>query len=451
VCTPPSRSSGLPADPIVIINGQSSNALSGFGWVPPTINSLSSYSIDAGGGQPLTVFGVGLYAIDTSVTLNGQTCSLQLSGAPLVDDVQLVVLPPAGTGVNLPLQVYVGGMLSNIAYLNYSRPNITAVSFLPSGAPRTDGTSTMVVNGISFGLTTGSVSVTSRSTGVVQACSAPVWGNNQITCSFPPGVGDVFVTVTASGQVSNSVNVSYALPTISSLSPSAGVNTAGGDQLQSKLPSRSRLHSCTLSSFTQNLMPVLWDLCAVNGDNFGTSRPPGGNVLIGLSTGLTPCQSIASWTTTSILCVTPAGNGSSLALTVTVATGVSVTVNTFRYLSPTISSVSAPSYPTAGGVPLVLSGSSFDSFGSVTVNGTACVVSSWSQTSITCTLPVGGGVSNLVAVRSVAGLTSPSSGTGSAFITYDRPVLGAVVPSPTDRGQSITIMYIPLSTALGHS
>ncbi len=48
------------------------------------------------------------------------------------------------------------------------------------------------------------------------------------------GTGRALLTVTVGSQVSNSVLITYRAPSITSISPAAGVSTAGGDTLQRK-------------------------------------------------------------------------------------------------------------------------------------------------------------------------------------------------------------------------
>ena len=97
----------------------------------------------------------------------------------------------------------------------------------------------------------------------------------------------------------------------------------------------------------------------------------------------------------------------------------------YRYMAPTISSISPPNGPTAGGVAIVLTGQSFGytATTSVTVNGIDCPVTASNHTSITCTLPPGNGAVSLVKVTSCA---IPGA---IATFAYDGPVVTSVSPT----------------------
>jgi len=98
----------------------------------------------------------------------------------------------------------------------------------------------------------------------------------------------------------------------------------------------------------------------------------------------------------------------------------------YKYAAPVISTIDPPSGPTAGGITLTLTGTSFGdgSHGSttVTVNGANCPVTSFSHKEIQCTLPPGNGKISLVQVT-VCG--TPSA---QYMWSYDGPKVATVTP-----------------------
>ena len=105
----------------------------------------------------------------------------------------------------------------------------------------------------------------------------------------------------------------------------------------------------------------------------------------------------------------------------------------FTVLLPTIGSLS----PNAGdpGTSVVIAGSSFGAAqGSVTFNGVAAVVTSWSDTSITAQAPVGAGSGNVVAT-SAAGHSSNAVG----FNMTDNLAVTLFSPANGPTGTSVTI------------
>ena len=147
---------------------------------------------------------------------------------------------------------------------------------------------------------------------------------------------------------------------------------------------------------------------------------------------------VQSWTDTLVTCLAPIGNKTNNLCRVTVAGPQNASINALNYYNPIISSVSASSLPTAGGTTLVLSGQSFDLFGSVTVNGRACPVTAWGHSSISCTLPSGGGANRAVVVTTIAPATSLPF-----LISYDVPVISSTIPTTLSQaGQLVTLMYV---------
>ena len=91
-----------------------------------------------------------------------------------------------------------------------------------------------------------------------------------------------------------------------------------------------------------------------------------------------------------------------------------------------LSSISPASGPAAGGTILILTGDSFGSsaaYGSITVGGQACPVSSgeYSNTAIECVVPVGLGTDQLVVVT-----VATQASVDVRKFSYDAPVLDSI-------------------------
>ncbi len=107
---------------------------------------------------------------------------------------------------------------------------------------------------------------------------------------------------------------------------------------------------------------------------------------------------------------------------------------------PVVSSQSANSYPTAGGVALTISGSNFGTdpeVASVSVGGSNCPITSINISTIVCTVPAGSGTANTIGVT-VNGENSNTNVT----LNYDVPsVNGASAPGyPTAGGATLALV-----------
>lgn len=402
ICTTPTRSVGLPADATVTAGGQQSNAVP-LAWEKPIVTSISPQTVGTAGGDLVLISGRNLYSAagDNKVRFNGVDINPTAGSNSSIVRFTVPTNNPAGTYV--PLLIFVGQQLSDAGtYVNFTKPNIGSVTFNSGSGPYADGTATATVTGTNFG-PTGIVQI---STG--QLCTSSSWLTGQVICQFPIGVGAVNVWLVVAGQMSNVVGVTYLAPQVTLLNPAdpQGVSTAGGDTVQ------------------------------ITGRNFGATQGSG-TVTIRLGNGLTAPCTVVAWSDPSISCTAPVGNGTNLLVTVTQA-GATGTRLGLTYSAPSISTVTASSFPTAGGSTLILTGTSFDSAGVVTVNGTNCPLISWNNAAgqIQCTLPSGGGANVAVTIATVAGKTS-----APALIAYDVPSILSIIPATlTAAGQIVTIV-----------
>lgn len=416
-CTPPARSIGTPANPFVTVASQPSNALSGFGWAAPVLYAMTPTTVSVAGGDYVQISGLNLFGPDVSVTL----VSTVLGGGGTVlitkNDTSLLWATPAlsggGVGFNLSVVITVGGQSSNPLFLNYTAPVLTAVTWTgsPNTQPCTDGLCTATLVGTSFGLSQagvgGSVVLSTGAT-----CAVTSWATASISCTYPSGTGTHQVRVIVGGRATAWYSVTYRAPTLTTLTPAAGVTTAGGDTLQ------------------------------IDGNNFGLTQGSS-TVSVNLKQGVAACSPVISWTNYQIRCTTPAGNGTGLTATVTVSAQTG-SIATYRYAAPTITAVTSGSgaFPTAGGISITVTGTSIDSFGNVTVGGVPCTpITSWTQSvsssQVVCTLPAGGGTGRPVSLTTLNGLV-----TASTFpMSYDAPVIRGTAPATlTQVGQSVTLI-----------
>lgn len=169
----------------------------------------------------------------------------------------------------------------------------------------------------------------------------------------------------------------------------------------------------------------------------GTGFVPGMTVNVD---GVTDaCKPVTLSSQTSASCIMPAHPAGPVNVTVTNPAGTSGS-QVFTYDDvPTLTAVSPTAGPTAGGIPLTLTGTAFVSGMTVSVDGVADAckpVTVNSQTSASCTLPPHAAATVNINV------TTPGGTSGNQPFTYsDVPSLSAISPDqgPTAGGTSITL------------
>jgi len=439
----------------VAVASLSSSEIVNFNYDPPSISSVTPSTLLTQGGQVITLTGVNFHT-GGLINVGSSACTSPV----YVNDATVRCTAPAGDGANVPVVITVSEVASNTWMLNYQVPTITTIS--PANGPTIGGTR-VTVTGSNFGLF-GRVSIGGAS------CTDFSHTHTTIVCYLPAGMGatNAVIVTQAGGQEStNSVNFAYNPPVISSLNPTSSPTNGGGNLVISgsnfgvsgtvilggtscsavgsgfaqtsitcQIPQGQGANvplvvtvggqSTTSTAFSYN-PPAL---TSVSG-----STPTGGGVLItliGTSFGLAGgsvsiggqnCPvSAGSRTHSQILCTLPAGRGSvPVTFTVDSRTSNSITLN---YDSPSITGVSPAIGPTAGGTTITIAGESFDSSGSVQVNGNTCVMVSYSHTSITCKTPAGFGVSKMVTVTAVSGKSSSAS-----LFSYSAPQISSLNPT----------------------
>eukprot|EP00457_Paulinella_chromatophora_P000003 gb/GEZN01000003.1/.p1 GENE.gb/GEZN01000003.1/~~gb/GEZN01000003.1/.p1 ORF type:complete len:6228 (-),score=473.22 gb/GEZN01000003.1/:302-18958(-) len=417
-CTPP-PGQGKNLNLSVITNGQSSAPLP-FAYRAPILTGLTSNSgFPTLGNVPITIIG---QSLGTSAGVVGLIDSQSQSGNTIVVNasfqnhtVLIFTLPPA-TGQR-EVQVTVAGQPNNpknpetqaslsTLILKYDAPQISTI--LPINVSTGGGTN-ITLTGSNFGPSSlmASIAVT---VGDFGACVVKEASQSQIICTTPPGQGNPLVTMAVNSAVStlaNSVNLVYAAPTISAIKILTTLPTTGATQI------------------------------AINGTNFGLAGSSTRKIRVGDPSLNMFCLEVAGGTHTYIRCTMPSGVGA-VDVVVSVSSKLSNTLKV-TYDGPVIQPPSglnttalvAVSVPTSGKEILTIYGINFGAAladwrttdRSVKMGSSACVVVSWIDTVITCSMPAGQG-SSLKVFVTVGLLISPDSNNS---ISYDRPSLKPTV------------------------
>lgn len=222
-------------------------------------------------------------------------------------------------------------------------PSVSSLS--PSSGPV--GTS-VVISGTSFGPSQGSSTVTFNGT----SASPTTWTPTSIVAPVPANATTGNVVVTVGSQSSAGVNFTVLpRPTISSISP-----TSGG----------------------------IGQSVTITGTNYGASQGSSTVTFNGIA-----AASITSWSATQIVALVPSGATTGQVI-VTVNTVGSNSNPTFTVYNPVINSITPGSGGSGGTV--TISGSGFGSSQGTSVvkfNGVTATPSSWSETTLSVTIPSG--------------------------------------------------------------
>ncbi len=345
VAVPPGATTG---NVVVTVGGQSSNGVAfTVSATAPAITGLSPTNGAVGASVTITGTNFGATQGSSTITFNGTAATVTSWSATSI----VVAVPPGATTGNVV--VTVGGQSSNgVAFtVSATAPAITSLS-------PTNGAvgASVTITGTNFGATQGSSTVTFN--GVTGAVTA--WSPTSITATVPAGATTGNVVVKVNGQASNGVafTVSANAPAITSLNPTSG---AVGTSV------------------------------TITGTNFGATN--GSSTVKFNGTAAT----VTSWSATSIVVAVPAG-ATTGNVVVTVggqsSNGVAFTVSAS---APAITNLN----PTSGavGTSVTITGTNFGATqgsSTVTFNGTAAAVTSWSATSIIATVPTGATTGNVV-------------------------------------------------------
>ena len=451
---------------IVTAGGQQSNPMM-VNYNEPVINSIEPSHGPTQGGTLVTLTGTDFGTAGT-VTVGGNPGSIDLW-----TDTSVSFLTPAGQGVTRPVVLSTGGQDSNPMAFNYDPPVISSMVPLPFP---TGGGASITLNGNNFGSSMPDTTVTAVISGVAQPLPVVSVDHGQIVCVSPTGEGtDNTLSVTISGQTSNSLPFSFGPPVIDSMDINHGPTeggtlvtltgqnfglvpavTLGGTNCPLNGNSHTQISFYTpqgqgtglpvivaVAGQTSNAVPFSYDAPVINNIEPSIGPTGGGTTvfLTGINFGASGTimfngSPVASqtWTNTLVSFLTPSGEGISLPVFVTVG-GQTSNVVSFSYSPPVINAINPAGGRTEGGYPVTLSGSSFGSSGTLSVGGNIVAPSSWTHNSVEFAMPPGQGT-NIPIYLTVSGAQS-----NTVHFSYSPPSITGVVPSlgPTIGGTPLTI------------
>ncbi len=485
LCTAPATtsSSSNPLSVVLSANGQVSNTMS-VTLTSPTVASLGSSS-GSTAGFSMTIAGTnfGINAAIVSVSVAAGTDTPAAAVVTSVSHKQLVVTIPqlsGGSGTSLFVYVAVGGVsVKSTATFNYLPPTLSGIV----GSILTSGTGVVTISGSNFGANSGGNSVTKiSSTGALATFNIQSWSHTSIVGVFPAGSGvKNNVLVTSGGQQSNVlVDIKYPAPSVSSVSPTSG-NVGGNIVIQGNnfgTAGTATIGSLTVTTsgwthtgisgtipdgflFNQPIQlvvdgqtsntdvtfsfagPSITDVKPVIGStsgstqvtltgvNFGASGAKS-SVTLGTGASSVVCT-ISSWTSSTIIFLTPAGQGTSILITVSTLNSVTTSASaTFSYSAPVISSVTPATINTDGTSLVTVAGSNFGTAPVVTLGGIVCAQQSKSHTEVVCSAPSGVGTS-------IAVVLSAGGQAASSTVSYTAPSISSLFPTSTNSEKLETI------------
>ncbi len=375
---------------------------------PPTVTSISPTAGPTGGGTSVTITGTNLSGA-SAVSFGGTAAT----GFTVNSATQITATAPAGTGTVDVRVTTTGGTSATSAadqYTYVAAPTVTAVS--PTTGSTAGGTS-VTITGTNL---SGATAVTFGGTA---ATGYTVNSATQITATAPAGsAGTVDIRVTTVGgtsATSASDQFTYsALPTVTSISPTAGP-TGGGTSV-----------TITGTNFT-GVTAVTFGATAATGFTFNSA--------------------------TSITATAPAGSAGTVDIRVTTPAGSSATSAADQYTyvnAPTVTSVSPTAGPTGGGTTVTITGTGFAAAagtGAVKFGAANATYTINSNTQITATSPANSAGTYDITVTTVGGTSATSASDQYTYVSA--PTVTSVSPTagPTSGGTSVTITGTNLSGA----
>ena len=386
---PPGEGVGLQVQ--ALISNRASNTLE-YSYDDPHIDAIepSEAKTKPDVGQELTITGEN-FGLGPQVMLGTTACPVTSR-----THTEIKCTIPEGSGKDNPVTVTVGSKVSNSKLFSYSKPVITLIE--PQELP-TQGGEKITITGENFS-TYGEIFVGGNECSVEDGDM----DHTTIVCSLPPGNGvDQKVEVTVNGQTNDdspAARYSYAPPVLTTILPTSA-STAGN-------------------------IPI-----TLTGSSFGT----GGTVTIITSDNDEidcPVQS-GAWGHQQVVCTLPPGSGT---VTVRLTSDSGSTSKTWTYNGPSLNAITPSSGPTTGSTLITLSGSSFGSTGTVTIDGNPCQIATWTHNQITCSTPAGEGTGLTVTLTTQDGLEASAS-----IFSYNAPVISSISPSlgPTVGGTLVTL------------
>jgi hypothetical protein len=398
------------SNPVVVtvpVDGQQSNSL-GFNYNPPSITGINPPNGAIDGGIAITLTGTD-FASSGLVTIGTVVVS-----STYVSSTKATFILPAGSGI-VNVLIRIDSQSSNAVTFTYDGPSVLAVTPLYA---TTDALTPIALTGTSFG---------SGAKVYIGGILCPAYGNGiqsstRYDCLLQPGQGVLLpIVMKVATQISPEVRLfNFTQPYINQpVSPDSGT-TAGGN------------------------------LITITGTSFGTS---------GIATiGNQVCQS-SSWIHNKIVCSVPVGQGVQYIVRVQVSDpngypsqttdelNIYPNIRYYSYSAPTITSLDPNPGPTAGMREVIIKGTNFGTYATVTIGDRVCPPSfAQSHVQYACILPRGQGTSNVVNIT-----VGPQSG----LSTYDyaAPTITSITPlnGPTDGNTMITVTGTGFGEGTAHS
>lgn len=293
------------------------------------------------------------------------------------------------------------GSFSSVATGRYmflvDNSNSTSTSYDLSGASGSPAPTVISITPTS-GPAVGGTTITATCTGLVATPAVTVGGGNATAEAFVSATSMTFITPSGTSGAKNVVvtnpdtqtgtlisGFTYVVaPTVSSCSPSSGVE-AGGTAI------------------------------TLTGTGFSS--------VSGVTMGGTACTSVVTVSATSVTCITPAKAAAAYSIVITNSDGQTATLSSgFTYVAspttPTITAISPATGPTTGGTIVTITGSAFVTSPAMTVTfggDSATSVTYVSNTSLFCTTPAhAAGAVNVVVTSNSLTATATS---GFTYVT----------------------------------
>ncbi len=358
-------------------------------WAQPTLSGVTPAAGSSAGGTAITLTGTNLDGA-TSLTVGGAAAA----NLVVVSATRLTAVTPAGSTGARDIVVTtprgVATLAGGFTYQSAPPPTISSVS---PNSGSTVGATAITITGTNL---TGTSAVT---IGGVAATSVSVVNATMVTAVTPAGTeGAKTVSVTTPGGTASLTNgfTYVAGPTISGISPNAGV-TSGGAAI------------------------------TITGTGFTGAT--------GVTIGGVATQSLSVVNATTITATAPALAAGLYSVVVTTPFGVGTLANAYTAqvsLPPTISSVSPNTGPLSGGTTITITGTNLTGASSVTIDGVAATsVSVVSSTTVTAVTPAATAGAKTVSVTTPGGTASLTSGfTYISLITPSWATLVEALPDP---------------------
>ncbi|GHU07467.1 hypothetical protein FACS189431_2090 [Alphaproteobacteria bacterium] len=479
-CVVPATASAGPVSLVIATaGGTSSNADVYTYAAAPTIADVQPTNITS--GTAITITGTNYIVGGTTVTIDGQTCTVTN-----VTTTSITCTAPTLSGGSLDVTVTtVGGSATANSSVNYHDSPTANVPTPGSGVVA--GGTLITITGTNFDTTAGNTTVSVGGNNCpIQSITA-----NQITCTTAGhSAGQVDVAVaTTGGSVSLEGAFQYlAPPSLSAISPDSG-STGGGqsvtltgtdfDTITNSNAVTIGGANCAITAVSDTTITCTTPAGALGAKTVtittgggSTSLPgaytylltpgitsvspntlslSGGNITIygsNFVSGATTvqisgqdCTSVNVANANQLTCTAPSLAAGLASIAVTTSGGTGNGNNLLNYLpQPTITSVNPTGGLLAGGTPVTITGTGFDTVGgtnSVKIDNNTCTITNATATKITCTVPAGSSGAKDVQVDTAGGSTTSNS----AYTYFDTPTGTQITPNygSTAGGTTVTL------------